>query len=486
MLFDFNTDYEKVAGNYDFCICGAGAAGITLAVALAQSGKKVVLLEGGGQTYSSESQNLYSGEVVGHDPAYPLAGVRLRYLGGTTNHWTGRCTTFKPYDFERKLDSGLPGWPLAFEEFDKYLKPAMAILDLKPADGFSDGFNTNLKTKSFEPDLYQNSPPTRFAEKFKEELVSLPKLDVFINASVVNINCGQKGSVSAITISNFKKNARTIKSKHYVLAMGAVENARTLLFSDSVYKRGVGNDSDMVGRCFMEHYNVEMGVFIPNEALWKDREAISFYTTNEFVDETNVGSSNVSLTVLGAEGRTNAGRLGPLRQVLKDLSCKYDLSDKLQFVFTHQCSGDGVVGTLTEQFPNLNSRITLSQKVDFFERRKVKLNWDMSDSDKSTIRRIAVRLAKDVSELNIGHMRLPDYILETEKRIVARGHAHQMGTTRMAANPKHGVVDSNSKVFGIDNLYIAGSSIFSTGGGGNPTLPIVQFTLRLKDHLLSL
>ena len=65
----------------------------------------------------------------------------------------------------------------------------------------------------------------------------------------------------------------------------------------------------------------------------------------------------------------------------------------------------------------------------------------------------------------------------------SRGGQHHMGGTRMHKNSTYGVVDSNCKVFGIQNLYIAGSSIFTTGGHNNPTLPIVQFSLRLADHL---
>ena len=53
----------------------------------------------------------------------------------------------------------------------------------------------------------------------------------------------------------------------------------------------------------------------------------------------------------------------------------------------------------------------------------------------------------------------------------------------MSHSPKAGVVDHNAKVHGIDNLYIGGSSIFSTGGACNPTMPIIQLCLRLAQHL---
>ena len=53
----------------------------------------------------------------------------------------------------------------------------------------------------------------------------------------------------------------------------------------------------------------------------------------------------------------------------------------------------------------------------------------------------------------------------------------------MAESPATGIVDRNCKVFGIANLYIGGSSVFSTGGHANPTYTIVQLAMRLGDHL---
>jgi choline dehydrogenase-like flavoprotein len=61
---------------------------------------------------------------------------------------------------------------------------------------------------------------------------------------------------------------------------------------------------------------------------------------------------------------------------------------------------------------------------------------------------------------------------------------HHMGTTRMAAAPRDGVVDSNCLVYGTANLYVAGSSVFATGGCANPTFMIVALAHRLVEHLI--
>jgi choline dehydrogenase-like flavoprotein len=70
---------------------------------------------------------------------------------------------------------------------------------------------------------------------------------------------------------------------------------------------------------------------------------------------------------------------------------------------------------------------------------------------------------------------------EWRKRVT--GGRHHMGTTRMSDSPATGVVDADCRVFGVDNLYVAGSSVFPTVGYANPTLTIVALALRLAEHL---
>jgi choline dehydrogenase-like flavoprotein len=67
--------------------------------------------------------------------------------------------------------------------------------------------------------------------------------------------------------------------------------------------------------------------------------------------------------------------------------------------------------------------------------------------------------------------------------VQVNGGWHHMGTTRMSDDPKRGVVDRHCRVHGMENLYVAGSSVFPTSGSANPTLTLVALTLRLADHL---
>ena len=64
--------------------------------------------------------------------------------------------------------------------------------------------------------------------------------------------------------------------------------------------------------------------------------------------------------------------------------------------------------------------------------------------------------------------------------------AHHVGTCRMAKNSDEGVVDSNLKVFGVDNLYVCDGSVFPTAGNVNNGLTIAALAMRLADHIDSL
>ena len=120
MIYDFASGQGPLESRtYDVCICGAGAAGITLAWFLSSRGKKVVLLEGGGSQYTQQSQDIYKVDSIGLQSW--AESSRLRYFGGTTNHWTGRCRPFVKEDFRERSDNGLPGWPIRFDELNQYL-----------------------------------------------------------------------------------------------------------------------------------------------------------------------------------------------------------------------------------------------------------------------------------------------------------------------------------------------------------------------------
>jgi len=63
------------------------------------------------------------------------------------------------------------------------------------------------------------------------------------------------------------------------------------------------------------------------------------------------------------------------------------------------------------------------------------------------------------------------------------GNWHHIGSTRMHDDPKQGVVDADCRVHVMENLYLAGSSVFPVSASTSPTVAIVQLSLRLAEHL---
>ncbi|WDY60204.1 FAD-dependent oxidoreductase [Pseudomonas sp. PSKL.D1] len=476
MIKDYQAQ-KTLRDTYDFCIVGAGPAGITLALQLAKAGWSVVLIEGGGHEYAPRSQELYHCTSSGWE-LYP-GETRLRFLGGTSNHWAGRCRPFTPSDFAVAPQGGLPGWPIPYAEIERYLAAAMDIVDLPQGAEFH-AMNAALKGGDFDADRFLLSPPTRFAQKYATALEETAGLDVFINCNCVDLEFDKaSASLKAVQVSDYDLHRERIVARHYVLATGAIENARQLLNSQSLREAGVITADGLAGKCFMEHLNVEMGGFILKDG--EDTSPHQYYTTDAFVAEYSAGKGNVTTSVL--DDVQTYGRTAEVKHFLESLACEMGVASKIEFVAKFSCPGDGVISTMIEQFPSAKSHISLLEEKDALGVAKVNVNWVLSEYDRHTISCIGSELAKQFADMGLGFVKLNPFVYDASIPLKMQPHAHHMGTTRMAASPEHGVVDSNCKVFGTENLYVAGSSIFATGGASNPTMPLLQFALRLADHL---
>jgi choline dehydrogenase-like flavoprotein len=140
------------------------------------------------------------------------------------------------------------------------------------------------------------------------------------------------------------------------------------------------------------------------------------------------------------------------------------------------------VGGSCEQAPNPDSRVSLSNQRDTLGLPRLKLDWRLTDQDRISFYTHLRSLALEFGALGSGRMRETIADQNNWPQPV-NGGSHHMGTTRMSDDPSRGVVDRNSKVHDIDNLYVAGSSVFPSSGSANPTLTLVALTLRLAEHL---
>lgn len=479
MIVDLNRDEVPPLLSFDACICGAGPAGITIARSLAARNWRVLLLEAGGYYPATQSQELYDAASTGREAWVNL--TRQRYLGGTSNHWAGRCRPFEAADFLREPPSDLPGWPITIDEIAGYQRAALEILDVKSGEPFTESDNPDL-SPYFVADCDETSPPTRFSAKYKDELASSQHITLLLNASATDVRMrAGADSLDRVTFKSYDGTTHVAQAAVFVLAMGGIENARFMLNCTEDVPVGLGNEYGMVGIGFMEHFNVLFGEFVATSDPENFR--MSLFTSDAFLDSDQlVGRSNITLMVLDLI--KSHGRTAVIKTFFKNLACELGVADRLQFLTEFKCPGTGVIRSLTEQFPSRSSYVDLSERTDRFGNRQPRLNWVMSNEDRESIRGIGIQLGKDFVDAGLGAIRLAPGVLDPELPLVVTQHAHHMGTTRMAERPEDGVVDRNCRVFGLENLYIAGGSIFSTGAACNPTMPLIQFALRLSDHII--
>jgi choline dehydrogenase-like flavoprotein len=139
--------------------------------------------------------------------------------------------------------------------------------------------------------------------------------------------------------------------------------------------------------------------------------------------------------------------------------------------------------TTQEQAPNPASRVLLGTERDALGMPVARLEWRLSELDHHTVKVAATRMVEAFGASGVARLQIPIDLDATDWPSNMGCSWHHCGTTRMHADPKQGVVDANCKVHGMENFYIAGSSVFTTNAKGNPTLTLVTLSLRLADHL---
>ena len=471
MFTDLNNSgsIEDSYSGYDATIIGAGAAGITLALKLSAEGKKVALIEAGGFEYSEESQQVYRAKIVG-DPYFELDVARLRYFGGSTNHWAGWCRTFEPEDFNRGYLGDKYKWPIDFEELDQYRAEACEILEI--SSEFQDAIPSRSDVESIS---FNFSPPVRFSTKYFGTLVANPLVHVFLNSNLVDVAfSGER--LTSIKIASYNGSLSSVSSRNFIFAMGGIENSRYLLWLKSKYGNSFLSDVSPIGSYWMEHPHFSLGRAI----IDKRKVSEKFYS--------------ISAQAQFDEGILNCGlRVEQLNEhvtkaMIKDVLCiAPSLGQKLFSLFDKNWVCGVVFRAAWEMSPEIRNKISLDTENDRFGIPKPILNWTKSELDRKTLISSVERFNKWLLLIDGGRIQLDSWIINNEDYPIDDELAgyHHMGGTRMHATEEYGVVDENCRVYGSSNLYVAGSSIFTTGGHNNPTLPIVQFALRLAKHLVT-
>ena len=490
MLTDARTLKEGHRLQADICIAGAGAAGITLARSLAGSGLSLLLLESGGFEFDEATQQLYEGSVVGQE-YWALHTSRLRFFGGSTNHWTGWCRPLDPIDFEARPGM-LGGWPIDYAELLPYYSLAQSDCELDrfdySAESWAQRYRVHLipmEDPQWETIAWQFSPPTRFGERYRDELITRDDVQLVTHANLANIGVTNSGErVEHLQVRVLNGPALSVNAKAFVLALGGLENPRILLASNDMVSAGVGNQRGAVGRYFSDHPHSLVGQIIMSAeytetgytGIFREGEGtyvrFSWALSEQARRSLNMPGLSVTLDPLAADATKDDLRNIGVGSLMEQLSARPTKATYGLFL-------------RAEQPPNPASRVRLGRKRDALGVPRIELDWRVPHALHNKVREAVKMLAISVGRNSIGRI-LSFPHADTRPAngwpTLWGGH-HHLGTTRMSEDARYGVVDRNCRVHGVDNLFCAGSSTFATAGYANPTLTICALARRLGDYL---
>lgn len=524
----------------DYCIAGCGIAGAILAVKLAATGKKIVILEQGPRFSEEDRENLIAnarktlndfadynddvipGTVTPHTSANQEGKVaewpaqRLFGVGGTALHFEGFMIRPREEDLKvRTLHGYGRDWPISYRELEPWLLRAEQETGVSgsddnpyasprsgsypmPAHAFS-----YFDREIFLPALSKlaitghscpravNSKPYRgrsacmacrackfcpSGARYSPDRVHVRMLDaqdnvmILEHASLRRLETDPAGRriVAAHTMQIEEKTPVTVTAERFILALGGVETPRMLMLSagSGPHGKGLGNMGGQLGRNFGDHTNpfltYDVGRPVGSRLGFetaisdhfrarKDRREKPGFTifASPAVDWVPVGSDTT-------RWMTTADflSLGKLREAIPRMASLYIMTEM---------KGEGTLELDTNT-------------LDAFGSPVAKITMPLTDWDREAHREL-VKLAPEIGNA-MGASRMS----EVSPPEFGLGY-HPSGATAMAKTPDEGVCDPDLKVFGIENLYLAGNSVFPQMGANPPTLTIAALALRLAAHL---
>ncbi len=528
--------------NADACIVGAGPVGIVLARELSRKGLTVSLLESGGLAPDTTTQSLNRGERDAWGDYLTIS--RSRQFGGTANRWLwetqvgssdyhARFATPDPIDLEKRDWMPHSGWPFSWSDLADYRNAAQALLGFGSFTENGDDPGDYRDRLPFVSDRVQTriapfAAVNTFTRVLGAEISQSRAVNLYLHANAVKLDVDDDGHrITRVRVATLQGTAFVAAAKVFLLAAGGIENARLLLLSNDRWPSGIANHHDRVGRFFMEHPLVRLGVFRParpeiassmasydfrrvanvpqvgglvlSEAMRREERLLSAcvlfvprppaFGTSAFA---SLGSLVVSLRQRRLPKRA-ARHVAKVMMGLPNVAAYARQRRHAGFTSPRLGEGGWSNGVLTgrpvfyavadvEQVPDPSNRIVLGAERDLLGQPRARLEWHWNAIDLQSLERTRAIIADELKRADFGEF-VPWLELDGAGPPLEGSH-HHMGTTRMDDDPEHGVVDRHCRVHGMANLFMAGSSVFPTGAGfANPTFTAIALALRLADRL---
>jgi choline dehydrogenase-like flavoprotein len=544
MLHDLSLHCPPTLPEYDLCIIGSGPAGATLAAELVGRGLRICVLESGRLKPSAYGDRLRATES---DGIKIKSWSRERVLGGASTTWAGLSGPFDPIDFAPRPWTRLSGWPIPRDEFLPWYGEAARYRFPKLANYGPDGFaklrakgERQPQWEALDEKVFLAADPPQNFGKEQRAVFERPDLDTYLDASVVEL-AGARGRIEKVVLRTSRGDERALSARVYVVACGGLENARLLLLSRTLCANGIGNERDQVGRCLMNHPKNYHGIlqleppltslpyyfgclwqgfagygglrfsepeqarrgllnsYVRFEPLfpWSDSEGVESLVA--LVKKTQVllkafkGSKKDELIELRDYSETgddselqNARRdaFGYAKLVGNVLGDLPRVSRYAQFRLQGRKAPlirQARLRNFLEMEPDPDNRVRLSTRVDAHQRPLPLVRHRCTELDRRSAIELHAQLERELPRAGLG--RLETTLASAEPWPIDQDASHHMGTTRMGCDPLTSVVDPTLRVHEVENLWIAGGSVFPTSGCANPTFTLVALSIRLARYL---
>ncbi len=505
---------------YDVIIIGSGAGGGTLALKLAPSGKRILILERGGYL-PREKPNWDPTEVfvknryVSKDTWYDQDNRQFQpgvhyFVGGATKMYGAALFRLRKEDFtaHRTADGMTPDWPIRYEDLEPYYTQAERLYNVHgqrgddPTDPPASApypfppvshepriqeLADSLRRAGYHPSFAptgimlneSDTPHSRCIRcdtcdgfpclvhaKADAEVIAVrpalayPNVTLVTNAGVQRLETSASGREITQVIVDHDGQPVTYRGSLVVVACGAANSARLLLASaNASHPRGLANGSDQVGRNYMFHNAIALVALSRRENLTVFQKTL---TINDFY----LGAPDYEFP------------LGNIQMLGKSKGPMFhDDAPKFAPGFTlDEMARHAVDFWLTgEDLPLPKNRVTLNGAGE------IVLNYEFNNLE--PVKRLRQKLQGMLEHMDLHPHLIPNNVY-LGKQIPLGGVGHQSGTCRFGTDPNTSVLDVNCRTHELDNLYVVDTSFFPSIGAVNPSLTAIANALRVGDHLL--
>ena len=526
---------------HETIVVGSGPAGLTLAMELARRGRPTLVIESG-LAHPSEAQDLSRAEIV--DPARhdDMRIATARRLGGTSNLWGGRSMPLDPVDFVPRPYAGGARWPIGYDDVAPYYATACRYVGCGEAAFTLAAPELSAANDDFEFDRIERASNRPWFQKaHAASLAASPLIDIRLGATVVEIEFAENGRATAVVAAAADGRRLRLAAERIVLAAGGLESTRLLLAAQRCRPLLFSGADGPLGRHYMGHVIGEIadvvfddaridaafdflrdgrGSFVrrrfaPNPPLMArfDLPNIGFWPVAPPIADPRHGSGALSTVAMALSTPIVGGMILPelirarhlggsidwlahARNVACDLPAttaflarfirdRYFSAERIPGYFLRNRARRYGLSYHAEQIPNPESRVTLAAETDRLGLPRLRVDLRFSRDDAEGVVRAHRQLALWLAASGFGRVEYrQSEATNVDAALALMSHgSHQIGTARMGANRREGVVDGDLACFDAPNLTVLGSAVFPTSGQANPTLSIVAFAARLADKL---